>query len=60
LSLDALIQALANRRPDLHVVLTGRNAPFELTDFADLVTDMRCMKHPYPAKKIAPQPGIEF
>jgi cob(I)alamin adenosyltransferase len=60
LSLDVLMQTLKDRRPDLHVVLSGRNAPFELTDFADLATDMRCMKHPYPAKKIAPQSGIEF
>ena len=60
LNLDALIRVLRHRRPDLHVVLTGRYAPFELIDFADLVTEMRPMKHPFPAQKVAAQAGVEF
>jgi cob(I)alamin adenosyltransferase len=41
------------------VIITGRDAPEELTDFADLVTEMREVKHPY-LSGIRAQPGIEF
>ncbi|MBI1912864.1 MAG: cob(I)yrinic acid a,c-diamide adenosyltransferase [Deltaproteobacteria bacterium] len=54
-----LIDFLNNRPPHLEVVLTGRNAPFELVKIADYVTEMLKIKHPYdhgtPARK-----GIEF
>ena len=42
-----------------HVVITGRNAPEALIEYADLVTEMRLVKHPY-TKGIKAQPGIEF
>jgi cob(I)alamin adenosyltransferase len=41
------------------VVITGRNAPQELIDFADLVTEMTMVKHPF-RSGIKAQPGIEF
>jgi cob(I)alamin adenosyltransferase len=48
------------RRPDsLHVVITGRDAPQELIDFADLVTEMREVKHPY-QQGIKAQAGLDF
>ena len=43
----------------LHLVLTGRGAPPELVDAADLVTEMRLVKHPY-QQGITAQRGIEF
>ncbi|MBT5368693.1 MAG: cob(I)yrinic acid a,c-diamide adenosyltransferase, partial [Nitrospinaceae bacterium] len=43
----------------LHVVLTGRGAKPELEEMADLVTEMRMVKHPYRAG-IKAQKGIEF
>ena len=43
----------------LHIVLTGRNAPQELIDAADLVTEMKEVKHPFHAGIYAQQ-GIEF
>lgn len=43
----------------LHLVLTGRNAPPEVMERADLVTEMREIKHPY-QKGIQAQKGIEF
>jgi cob(I)alamin adenosyltransferase len=47
-------------RPDsLHVVITGRDAPDWLIDFADLVTEMREVKHPY-QQGIKAQPGLDF
>ena len=44
----------------LHVVITGRYAPDKLIEFADLVTEMRLIKHPYREQGIKAQPGIEF
>jgi cob(I)alamin adenosyltransferase len=46
-------------QPALHVVLTGRGAPPELVEAADLVTEMREIKHPFQAG-IRAQQGIEF
>jgi cob(I)alamin adenosyltransferase len=60
LSLDTVLPALRKRRSKLHVGIAGRSAPFELTDFADIVTEMWQIKHPHPARKIPPQAGIEF
>ena len=49
----------ANRPAEMHLVITGRNAPGELVDFADLVTEMEAIKHPF-QEGVAAQPGIEF
>ena len=54
-----VIETLANRPDDLHVAITGRAAPPELLEAADLVTEMRAVKHPYDAG-IQAQKGIEF
>jgi cob(I)alamin adenosyltransferase len=54
-----VLDFLAARPPDLHVVLTGRNPPPELVEAADLVTEMVAVKHPYQAG-IKAQKGIEF
>lgn len=42
-----------------HVVVTGRGAPAELIDAADLVTEMKQVKHPF-RKGIKAQAGVEF
>lgn len=49
----------ANKLEDMHLIITGRNAPAELIDYADLVTEMVEVKHPY-QKGIQAQAGIEF
>ncbi|HUW74559.1 MAG TPA: cob(I)yrinic acid a,c-diamide adenosyltransferase [Methyloceanibacter sp.] len=59
LPLDQVIETLKSRRPDLHVVVTGRNAKPELIEAADLVTDMTLVKHHF-AAGVKAQPGIEF
>jgi cob(I)alamin adenosyltransferase len=59
LDLAAVVAALAARRPDLHVVVTGRNAKPELIAAADLVTEMTLVKHHF-AAGVKAQPGIEF
>lgn len=48
-----------NRPPTLHLLITGRDAPKELVEYADLVTEMNAVKHPY-EQGIKAQPGIEF
>jgi cob(I)alamin adenosyltransferase len=59
LPLDRVIAVLKARRPDLHVVVTGRNAKAELIDAADLVTEMTLVKHHF-AAGVKAQEGIEF
>jgi cob(I)alamin adenosyltransferase len=54
-----VLEALRNKRADQHVVLTGRGATKELIDVADLVTEMKMVKHHYRAG-VKAQPGIEF
>ena len=46
-SSEDVIKILQNRNPKVEVVLTGRYAPQELIDYADLVTEMREVKHYY-------------
>ena len=59
LDLHAVVAALRQRRPGLHVVVTGRNAKPELTEAADLVTEMTLVKH-HVAAGVKAQAGIEF
>jgi len=53
------IREVRTSQPHLHIVMSGRNAPQELIDAADLVTEMREVKHPFHAGIYAQQ-GIEF
>lgn len=59
LPLADVVAVLAARRPDLHVVVTGRNAKPELVEIADLVTEMGATKHHF-AAGVKAQAGIEF
>lgn len=56
---DDVLTLLATKPESLHVVLTGRNASPEIIAKADLVTEMREIKHPF-AQGIPAQKGIEF
>lgn len=49
----------AHKPPMLHIVFTGRSASPELVAYADLVTEMKEVKHPY-SQGIKAQAGIEF
>ncbi|WP_144223054.1 cob(I)yrinic acid a,c-diamide adenosyltransferase [Mesorhizobium amorphae] len=59
LDVDRVVAALKERREDLHVVVTGRNAKPTLTEAADLVTEMGATKHHFSAG-VKAQQGIEF
>lgn len=59
ISVAEVTAALASRPPKVHVVITGRDAPEELIEFADLVTEMTEIKHPL-KKGIKAQKGVEF
>ncbi|BAK76646.1 cob(I)alamin adenosyltransferase [Pseudogulbenkiania sp. NH8B] len=60
LPLDEVLAVFAARSPDLHVVVTGRHAPEALIEAADLVTEMKLVKHPYREQGIKAQQGVEF
>ncbi len=59
--LDAaeVLRVVASRPAGVHVVATGRDAPAALVDGADLVTEMRKVKHPYD-RGVRAQPGVDF
>lgn len=59
LDLEKIVAAFQARRPDLHVVVTGRNAKPALIEAADLVTEMSLVKHHFKAG-VKAQAGIEF
>jgi len=59
LSVEQLVEVLRKRPPQVEVVLTGRYAPKEIIDIADLVTEMREVKHPY-TRGIQARKGIEY
>jgi cob(I)alamin adenosyltransferase len=54
-----VVKEVRAQQPHLHIVMTGRNAPPELIEAADLVTEMLEIKHPFNAGIYAQQ-GIEF
>ncbi len=53
------VRQIRESQPHLHIIMTGRNAPPELIEAADLVTEMKEIKHPFHAGIFAQQ-GIEF
>lgn len=60
LDLAQVLAAFSSRRPELHLVVTGRNAPAALVALADLVSEIRAIKHPYRDQGVKAQKGIEF
>jgi cob(I)alamin adenosyltransferase len=59
LELEEVLRTLSNKREELHVIVTGRNAKEQLIEAADLVTEMTMIKHPFRSGFKA-QAGIEF
>ena len=59
LPIEEVVEKLSNRHPDTHIIITGRNAPDELIEIADLVTEMKKIKHPFDNGIKAVQ-GLDF
>ena len=59
IAVEEVIETLRGRPEMQHVIITGRHAPEALIEYADLVTEMQVVKHPY-QQGIKAQPGIEF
>ena len=57
--LENVLPVLHARPPMQHVVITGRGAKDALIEEADLVTEMKQVKHPF-RKGVKAQPGVEF
>ncbi len=60
LSVDQVLTGLDEKPEMNHVILTGRGAPPELIERADLVTEMTLIKHPFKEQGVKAQVGIEF
>ncbi|MDJ0729893.1 MAG: cob(I)yrinic acid a,c-diamide adenosyltransferase [Crocosphaera sp.] len=60
LEVKTVVKVLKEKPEQTHVILTGRSAPTELIEVADLVTEMKLIKHPFKEQGIKAQPGIEF
>lgn len=60
LEADQVLAGLDSRPPLTHVALTGRGAPPALLERADLVTEMRLVRHPFREQGVKAQAGIEF
>jgi cob(I)alamin adenosyltransferase len=57
---NMVLETLRTRPSWMHMVITGRDASPALIETADLVTEMRLVRHPYREKGIGAQPGIEL
>ena len=60
LSAEQVLAGIATKPQDTHIILTGRGAPQALIDKADLVTEMKLIKHPFREQGIKAQAGIEY
>ncbi len=59
LEVKEVLEFLKDRPTSLNVILTGRNAPKEFTEIADLVSEVKDLKHPF-SKGVSAKKGIEF
>lgn len=59
ITVDELKEQLLNKKSNMEIVLTGRNVPAEIVEVADLVTEMKLIKHPF-EKGIGARKGIEY
>ncbi|MBT5476439.1 MAG: cob(I)yrinic acid a,c-diamide adenosyltransferase, partial [Chloroflexi bacterium] len=55
-----VLEVIANKPEMLNLILTGRDAHEKLIEVADLVTEMKEIKHPYADQGIPAQKGVEF
>ncbi len=59
IGVNEVVELIKNKPKHVELILTGRNAPAQVIEIADLVTEMKEIKHPY-AKGIPQRKGIEY
>jgi len=59
IDIDEVVKLIKNKPKHVELILTGRYAPAQIMEVADLVTEMREVKHPY-ARGVPPRKGIEY
>jgi cob(I)alamin adenosyltransferase len=59
IDMDDVVRLVKSKPKHVELVLTGRNAPAEIIELADLVTEMKEVKHPF-RKGVPPRKGIEY
>lgn len=59
ISVEEVVSLIKNKPSHVELILTGRNAPHEIVTLADLVTEMKEIKHPY-SQGVPPRKGIEY
>ena len=59
ITVKELVDLIQQKPPDLHIILTGRSAPKRLIQLADLVSEVKEIKHPF-RKGILAQKGVEY
>jgi cob(I)alamin adenosyltransferase len=57
--LDQVLEIIRKKPPEMHLVITGRDAHFQVVELADTVSEVLEVKHAY-QKDIEPQPGIDY
>ncbi len=58
-TVDEALQLIKNRPKHVELILTGRYAPMQIVEVADLVTEMKEIKHPF-TEGVTPRKGIEY
>ncbi len=58
-TVDEALQLIKNRPKHVELILTGRYAPVQIVEVADLVTEMKEIKHPF-TEGVTPRKGIEY
>ncbi len=59
IGIGRVLELVKSKPKHVELILTGRNAPAELVEVADLVTEMREVKHPF-RRGVPPRKGIEY
>lgn len=59
IEIDRVVELIENKPEHVELILTGRHAPAQVVERADLVTEMREVKHPY-SQGVHPRRGIEY
>ena len=60
INVDEVLEVIAGKPKMLNIIITGRDADPKLVEVADLVTEMKEIKHPYNDQGIPAQKGVEF